>query len=82
MRGAGFTSLLLLMLSASTFVEAAEILNFPKPRIPATQGNGLPASCLEWTDGCRVCARQKDGSDACSNIGIACLPQKLRCTRQ
>jgi hypothetical protein len=63
-------------------VQAAEILNFPKPRVPAVQSNGLSASCLEWTDGCHVCARLKDGSDACSNIGIACLPGKLRCTRQ
>jgi hypothetical protein len=60
--------------------EAADIPNFPKA--PAAQGNGLPAACLEWTDGCRVCARQKDGSDACSNVGIACILQKARCTRQ
>ena len=58
---------------------AAEILNFPKPR--AAPADGLPANCLEWTDGCRVCARQPDGSAACSNVGIACLPQKARCTR-
>ena len=40
-----------------------------------------PAGCLEWTDGCRVCARQKDGSQACSNVGIACVPREARCTR-
>jgi hypothetical protein len=67
---------------AGTAAEAADIPNFPKGHAaPAVQGNGLPAGCLEWTDGCRVCARQKDGSDACSNIGIACLPQQARCTR-
>jgi hypothetical protein len=75
----------------ATAASTADIPNFPKARpapaardngLPAAQGNGLPASCLEWTDGCRVCARQKDGSDACSNVGIACVLQKARCTRQ
>ena len=58
---------------------AADLPSFPKLRV--SPGDGVPASCLEWTDGCRVCARQPDGSAACSNIGIACLPQKARCTR-
>ena len=70
-----------LLALASAVANAADIPNFPKPRpAPAAQGM-LPAACLEWTDGCRVCARQKDGSDACSNVGIACVPQKARCTR-
>jgi hypothetical protein len=67
---------------AGAAAEAADIPNFPKVPAPAVQGNGLPAACLEWTDGCRICARQKDGSDACSNVGIACIQQKARCTRQ
>ena len=73
----------LCLFAFASAAEAADIPTFPKSRVaPAVQGNGLPAGCLEWTDGCRVCARQKDGSDACSNIGIACLPQQARCTRQ
>jgi hypothetical protein len=73
---------LCLLAFAGTALDAADIPNFPKARpIPAAQGNGLPANCLEWTDGCRVCARQKDGSEACSNVGIACMPQPARCTR-
>jgi hypothetical protein len=74
---------LCLLAFAGRAAEAADIPNFPKAGIaPAAQGNGLPASCLEWTDGCRVCLRQKDGSAACSNIGIACVPREARCTRQ
>jgi len=74
----GFSWILIAMATAN----AAEILNVPKPRpAPAAQGTGLPANCLEWTDGCRICARQKDGSSACSNVGIACVPEKARCTR-
>ncbi len=74
--------LLCLLAFIATAASAADIQNFPKAPVPAAHGNGFPATCLEWTDGCRVCARQKDGSDACSNVGIACVLQKARCTRQ
>jgi hypothetical protein len=36
-------------------------------------------SCLEWTDGCLVCARQEDGVAACSMVGAACLPAAVSC---
>jgi hypothetical protein len=68
-----------LLLLAGARLDAAEIPNFPKAR--ALPADGLPASCLEWTDGCRVCAHAPDGAIACSNVGIACQPQKPRCTR-
>jgi hypothetical protein len=72
-----------LLAFAGAAAEAADIPNFPKALpAPAAQGMGLPAICLEWTDSCRVCARQNDGSAACSNVGIACVPQQARCTRQ
>ena len=77
-----FSILFIWLLLAVATADAAEILSPPKPRAaPAIEGNGLPANCVEWTDGCRICARQKDGSDACSNIGIACISSKARCTR-
>jgi hypothetical protein len=72
----------LLAVAGATVARAADIPNFPKARAaPAAPSNGLPANCAEWTDGCRVCARQQDGGAACSNVGIACLPQTVRCTR-
>lgn len=75
-------ALCLLAFAGAGAARAADIPNFPKARAaPAAPGNGLPAGCLEWTDGCRVCARQKDGSEACSNIGIACVLRQARCTR-
>ncbi len=61
---------------------AADLSISPRPQVPVRQSNGLPAGCLEWTDGCRVCLRAADGSASCSNPGIACLLQKPRCTRQ
>jgi hypothetical protein len=61
---------------------AADIPGFPKPQPPATRIVGVPDICQEWTDDCRGCGRQPGGELACSNICIACLPAKPRCTRQ
>ena len=39
--------------------------------------------CLAWTDTCVSCARQQAGADYhCSNIGIACQPKAIECTRR
>ena len=38
-------------------------------------------TCLEWTDGCRTCQRVGD-TGVCPNIGIACQPQPISCTRR
>ena len=40
------------------------------------------ATCLEWTDGCRTCQRPAGGAAACSNVGIACVPKEMQCTRR
>jgi hypothetical protein len=37
--------------------------------------------CVEWTDGCLVCARQEDGAAACSMVGAACLPAAASCLK-
>jgi hypothetical protein len=39
------------------------------------------ATCLEWTDGCRTCQKPATGEIACSNVGIACVPQPARCMK-
>jgi hypothetical protein len=39
------------------------------------------SSCLVWTDGCRNCDRTDNGP-SCSNIGIACQPGPIQCTRR
>ena len=36
--------------------------------------------CLAWTDGCRGCRRADAGASDCSNVGIACVQQDIRCT--
>jgi hypothetical protein len=59
------------------------------PEAPATpaeasiHGYGdTEKTCLEWNDGCRTCRRQEGGKPACSNIGIACQPTAITCTRR
>jgi len=39
------------------------------------------AACLEWGDGCVVCARGADGPH-CSTPGIACQPSETACKRK
>ena len=48
------------------------------------QGYGLHnKDCLEWTDTCVKCARNQSGADySCSNIGIACQPEEVRCVKR
>jgi hypothetical protein len=36
--------------------------------------------CQEWTDGCRVCRRIDANAMSCSNVGIACRLEEIRCT--
>jgi hypothetical protein len=36
--------------------------------------------CIEWTDGCRVCRRIDANQMSCSNVGIACRLEEIRCT--
>jgi hypothetical protein len=43
----------------------------------------LGADCIEATDGCRRFTRAGDGLfDAANNIGIACQPKPLSCTKR
>ena len=52
------------------------------PASPAAANPPGPnATCLEWTDGCRVCQRS-NGEVSCSNVGIACVPKAEECTRR
>ena len=51
---------------------------------PASVNQFAPpdATCLEWTDGCRTCQKPPAGEATCSNVGIACISEALRCTRR
>jgi hypothetical protein len=53
----------------------------PAPAQQPLHPAGIASDCKEWTDNCRVCALDDKGAAACSNVGIACQPEKWRCTR-
>jgi hypothetical protein len=38
-------------------------------------------TCLEWTDGCTICAKSEAGAIACSTPGIACQKAGLQCKK-
>jgi hypothetical protein len=57
----------------------------PAKASPAKQNDfdKLGADCVEATDGCRRFTRAGDGKyDAAGNIGIACQPKPLSCTKR
>jgi hypothetical protein len=68
-------------------------LAFPRPALcDAPKAEAMPsgpvmaygdhhATCLEWSDGCVVCAREADGPH-CSTPGIACQPGETACKRK
>jgi hypothetical protein len=50
--------------------------------LPSIQAHGdRDKTCLEWNDGCRTC-RRDTAAVRCSNIGIACQPTQISCTRR
>jgi hypothetical protein len=39
-------------------------------------------TCIAWTDQCRSCQRGDNDAIFCSNIGIACQPAAITCSRR
>lgn len=55
----------------------------PSPEERSLQGFGASApECLEWSDGCAVCARNDSGVAHCSTPGIACQPSPILCRKE
>lgn len=67
--------------SAPAVVPAPVPVPAPAPAQQSLRPAGIASDCKEWTDSCRVCALDDKGAAACSNVGIACQPEKWRCTR-
>jgi hypothetical protein len=75
----------ILMIAGAAF--AADLPVPPKQEraIPAqpNEFDQLGADCIEATDSCRRYTRAGDGKfDAANNIGIACQPKALTCTKR
>jgi hypothetical protein len=65
--------------------EATPATTAPVPPTPASadtmwQFGNEQKLCVEWTDGCRVCRRIDANQMSCSNVGIACRLEEIRCT--
>jgi hypothetical protein len=78
--------LLAAALPALAFADEQTAPKMPKPDLTRAEAVSAPAfgvqnpSCVEWTDSCSVCVREK-GDIQCSTPGPACLPKALVCTR-
>ncbi len=79
--------LLCLLLAASQDSSTRDAVAAELP-IPSVEDISIQAygdknkSCQEWTDGCRTCQRSDASEPICSNIGIACQPKPITCTRR
>jgi len=70
----------------------AALAQTPEPTSPPQQAPAAEAAihaygdrdkaCLAWTDKCRTCERGDDDTIHCSNIGIACQPAEISCSRR
>ena len=80
------------VLSLSVVAGRAQMPEPPPPPVPAPLPQPNDASlhgygdrdktCLAWTDTCRDCQRGANDAVVCSNIGIACQPAAITCTRR
>jgi len=61
---------------------SAEATSAPKTEPQVNNYGEVDQTCLRWTDECRICGRGNDNGPACSNIGIACQPTKVRCLQR
>jgi hypothetical protein len=54
-----------------------------QPKAQPSEFDRLGGDCMEATNGCQRFVRAADGKfDAMNNIGIACQPQPLSCTKR
>ena len=84
---------MIVLFAALSWPAAAADLELAKPK-PAPVSAPVPtpaagnafnppdATCIEWTDGCRVCVKPAAGDATCSNPGIACTPRAVSCSRR
>jgi hypothetical protein len=61
---------------------AAELPIPPRGEVSIQAYGDKNKLCQEWTDACRTCTRPESGHASCSNIGIACQPKTIGCTRR
>jgi hypothetical protein len=76
----------LILLTGASF--SAELSLPERPQAAGQSGLSMHGfgdrepGCQEWTDMCHTCSRGTDLALTCSNVGIACQPQAIKCSRQ
>jgi hypothetical protein len=77
-------ALMITMAAASSDAEDAPSTT-PATKVEDASLQGYAAQapqCLEWSDGCAVCARESATAAAhCSTPGVACQPNAIQCSK-
>jgi hypothetical protein len=75
--------------AAAALAQAQDPAPAPAPSSPSTNTEASihaygdrDKTCVAWTDTCRHCERGDNDAIVCSNIGIACQPAEIKCTRR
>ncbi len=78
-----------LLAAASVHAQTAAPTPAPTPTQPAPANDpsihsygDRDRTCMAWTDECRSCERGDNDAIFCSNIGIACQPATITCSRR
>jgi hypothetical protein len=76
-------ALMIPMGAASSYAEDAPSTTPAKAEDASLQSYAAQApQCLEWSDGCAVCARDSAaGAAHCSTPGVACQPDAIQCKK-
>lgn len=87
MRGLIIIAVAVLLPAAGVLAQAADPTPAPTPPAaaddPSIHGYGdRDKTCIAWTDQCRSCERGENDAIFCSNIGIACQPAAITCSRR
>jgi hypothetical protein len=86
MRGLIIIALAVWLPAAGVLAQTAEPAPTPTP--PAADDPSIHSyadrdkTCIAWTDQCRSCERGENDAIFCSNIGIACQPAAITCSRR
>jgi len=87
MRGPVIIPIALCLSVAAALAQAPEPAPSAPPQVPAADASihgygDRDKTCLAWTDTCRSCDRGDNDTVHCSNVGIACQPAAITCSRR
>ena len=87
MRVSFIIPVVLALAMTAALAQTPEPTSPPQQQAPAAEAaihafGDRDKTCLAWTDKCRSCERGDDDTIHCSNIGIACQPAEISCSRR